>query len=117
MAGGFGVLFNKNPLALSLPDQISFAAQHSWGYGYWGPFLLDLEVSLQLLTLLHLPTQDSDPGCGLDELNRVLYDYSFVTSLHQTYGPGQGQGGYGSGLADDRPEVGRRQTLRLLYTS
>ena len=69
MAGGLGVLHNKNPLALPLHDQIYFAAQHSWGYGYWGPFLLDLD--------------DSDPGCGLSELNQVLYDYSFVTSLHQ----------------------------------
>ena len=31
MAGGLGVLFGKDPLALSLEDQISFAAQHSWG--------------------------------------------------------------------------------------
>merc|ERR1712004_36349 len=29
---------------------------------------------------------DNDPGCGLEELNKVLYDYSFVTALHQTYG-------------------------------
>jgi len=91
MAGGLGVLFGKDPLNLSLEDQISFAAQHSWGYGYWGPFLLDLD--------------DNDPGCGLEELNKVLYDYSFVTALHQTYGTNLEEAGYTSGTADDRPEL------------
>merc|ERR1719384_951727 len=91
MAGGLGVLYGKDPLTLSTADQLSFAAQHSWGYGYWGPFLLDLS--------------DTEPGCGLAELNRVLYDYTFVTALHQTYGPNAGEGGYSSGLSDDRPEV------------
>merc|ERR1712110_1042884 len=91
MAGGLGVLFGKDPLNLSLEDQISFAAQHSWGYGYWGPFLLDLD--------------DNDPGCGLEELNKVLYDYSFVTALHQTYGTNLEEAGYASGTADDRPEL------------
>merc|ERR1712203_833279 len=43
MAGGLGVLYGKDPLNLAIEDQISFAAQHSWGYGYWGPFLLDLD--------------------------------------------------------------------------
>ena len=23
---------------------LGWLAQHSWGYGYWGPFLLDFEV-------------------------------------------------------------------------
>jgi len=91
VSGGFGVLYDKDPLALSISDQLAFAAQHSWGYGYWAPFLLDLE--------------DSDPGCGLEDLNRVLYDYSFVTSLHQTYGSTLGAAGYASGAADDRPEI------------
>jgi hypothetical protein len=91
MAGGLGVLFGKDPLNLPLEDQISFAAQHSWGYGYWGPFLLDLN--------------DNDPGCGLEELNKVLYDYSFVTALHQTYGSNLEEAGYTSGAADDRPEL------------
>jgi len=91
MAGGLGVLFGKDPLNLALEDQISFAAQHSWGYGYWGPFLLDLD--------------DNDPGCGLEELNKVLYDYSFVTALHQTYGSNLEEAGYTSGNADDRPEL------------
>jgi len=91
MAGGLGVLYGKDPLNLAIEDQISFAAQHSWGYGYWGPFLLDLD--------------DNDPGCGLEELNKVLYDYSFVTALHQTYGTNLQEAGYTSGTADDRPEL------------
>ena len=31
MAGGLGVLYGKDPLTLSTADQLSFAAQHSWG--------------------------------------------------------------------------------------
>jgi len=91
ISGKLGVLYNKNPLALSVGDQLSFAAQASWGYGYWGPFLLDLD--------------DSDPGCGIEEFNQVVAEYSFITSLHQTYGSDVSQGGYTSGQADDRPEV------------
>jgi len=35
----------------------------------------------------------------------VLYDYSFVTALHQTYGTNLQEAGYTSGTADDRPEL------------
>lgn len=91
ISGKLGVLYNKDPLALSVGDQLSFAAQASWGYGYWGPFLLDLN--------------DADPGCGVEDFNRVVAEYSFITSLHQTYGNDISQGGYASGQADDRPEL------------
>jgi len=91
ISGKLGVLYNKDPLALSVGDQLSLAAQTSWGYGYWGPFLLDLG--------------DSDPGCGIEDFNKVVAEYSFITSLHQTYGTDISQAGYASGEADDRPEL------------
>jgi len=107
ISGKLGVLYNKDPLALSVGDQLSFAAQTSWGYGYWGPFLLDLN--------------DAEPGCGVEDFNRVLAEYSFITSLHQTYGSDISTGGYASGQADDRPELrayylaefGRKMKLEL----
>merc|ERR1712212_645203 len=40
MAGGLGVLFGKDPLNLALEDQISFAAQLSWGYGVMAPVVM-----------------------------------------------------------------------------
>ena len=52
-----------------------------------------------------LDLDDADPGCGVEDFNRVLSEYSFITSLHQTYGTDVSQGGYASGQADDRPEV------------
>jgi len=75
----------------TLGSSLGFAAQHSWGYGYWAPFLLDL--------------QDLDPGCGVEDFNEVLSQYSFVTSLYSVYDSNVGQGAYSSGHPDDRPEL------------
>ena len=63
----------------------------SRGYGYWAPFLLDL--------------QDTDPGCGVEEFNRVLAEYSFVTDLYSTYGQDVTGAAYTSTNPDNRPEV------------
>jgi len=76
---------------------LGWLAQHTWGYGYWGPFLLDFE--------------ELDPGCGVEDFNSVLADYSFVTSLYSTYGSQLDSGAYTSGHPDDRPE------LRAYYMS
>jgi len=70
---------------------LGWLAQHSWGYGYWGPFLLDL--------------QELDPGCGIEDFNKVLTEYSFVTSLYSTYDSDTSSGAYVSNLPDDRPEL------------
>jgi len=75
----------------TLGSSLGFAAQHAWGYGYWAPFLLDL--------------QDLDPGCGVENFNEVLSQYSFVTSLYSVYDSNVGQGAYSSGHPDDRPEL------------
>jgi len=75
----------------TLGSSLGFAAQHAWGYGYWAPFLLDL--------------QDLDPGCGVEDFNEVLSQYSFVTSLYSVYDSNVGQGAYSSGHPDDRPEL------------
>ena len=50
--------------------------------------------------------QELDPGCGVEDFNSVLADYSFVTSLYSTYGSQLDSGAYTSGHPDDRPEVG-----------
>ena len=102
ISGKLGVLYNKDPLALPVGDQLSFLAQASWGYGYWAPFLFDLN--------------DADPGCGVEDFNKVLAEYSFITALHQTYGTDISQGGYASGQADDRPEVKVQSTRFYLAT-
>jgi len=93
VSGSLGILHNKNPLALSQSDSIYLFAMNSWGYGYWGPYLLELS--------------DSDPGCGVEDFNRVIYEYSFVTSLEQVYGSDPGYGGFHSYNPDDRPELRR----------
>merc|ERR1719312_973877 len=51
------------------------------------------------------PALLSSPGCGVEDFNKVLAEYSFITALHQTYGTDISQGGYASGQADDRPEL------------
>ena len=61
------------------------------GYGYWAPYLLDL--------------QETDPGCGLEEFNRVVDEYSYVTDIYSTYGQDVTAAAYTSGHPDDRPEV------------
>jgi len=93
VSGTLGIVYNKDPLALSPSDQISLFAMNAWGYGYWGPYLLELS--------------DSDPGCGVEDFNKVVYEYSFVTSLEQVYGSDPGSTGFYSSNPDDRPEVRR----------
>merc|ERR1711976_142148 len=66
---------------------LGWTAQHAWGYGYWAPYLLDL--------------QEIDPGCGVEDFNKVLHQYSFVTSLYKVYENHD----YSSNEPDDRPEV------------
>ena len=60
-------------------------------YGYYGPFLLELS--------------EIDPGCGVEDFNKVVYEYNFVTSLHQVYGSNPATSGLTSNNPDDRPEV------------
>jgi len=91
VGGKLGVLYNQDPLDLTIGQQLSFSAYASWGYGYWAPFLMDID--------------ETDPGCGIEEFNKVVSEYSFVTSLHSTYGDDGVSGGYSSGLPDDRPEL------------
>jgi len=93
VSGSLGILHNKNPLTLSQSDQIYLFAMNSWGYGYWGPYLLELS--------------DSDPGCGVEDFNRVVAEYSFVTSLEQVYGSDPGYSGFHAYNPDDRPELRR----------
>ena len=50
-------------------------------------------------------SQELDPGCGIEDFNKVLADYSFVTSLYTTYGKELSSGAYSSHHPDDRPEV------------
>lgn len=99
IAGKLGVLdgAGNNLAAFTTPNHLSLAGQASWGYGYWGPYLMDID--------------DTDPGCGVEDFNKVVYEYRFITSLHQTYGPDSNSGGYTSGNSDDRPE------LRAYYLS
>ena len=49
--------------------------------------------------------QELDPGCGIEDFNKVLTEYSFVTSLYSTYDSDTSSGAYVSNLPDDRPEV------------
>jgi len=88
LSGSLGILYNKDPLTLTTADQISLIAMNSWGYGYWGPYLLELD--------------ETDPGCGVEDFNRVLYEYSFITSLQQVYGEDPGAVAQ---LPDNRPEL------------
>ena len=80
---------------------LGWLAQHSWGYGYWGPFLLDLK--------------DTEPGCGLEEFNRLVGEYSFVTNLYSTYGHDVSTGAYTSTDPDHRPEVESPEKIDPLY--
>jgi len=91
ISGGLGVTFGTDISSPQPATVLGWLAQHSWGYGYWGPFLLDL--------------QDTDPGCGLEEFNRVVAEYSFVTDIYATYGQDVTAGAYTSGNPDDRPEL------------
>ena len=56
VSGGLDVTTGSGS-SLDLGTVLGWLAQHTWGYGYWGPFLLDLE--------------DVDPGCGVEEWNKV----------------------------------------------
>jgi len=95
VSGGLGVTAGASGPTTGVV--LGWLAQHSWGYGYWGPFLLDFE--------------ELDPGCGLEDFNKVLGDYSFVTSLYTTYSKELSAGAYSSQHPDDRPE------LRAYYLS
>ena len=86
-----GVDLTTGPVVTTQAAVLGWLAQHSWGYGYWGPFLLDL--------------QDTDPGCGVEDFNRVVADYGYVTNLFSAYGHDVTLSGYTSGNPDDRPEV------------
>ena len=97
ISGGLGVTHNTF-LTATPATTLGFFAQHTWGYGYWGPYLLDL--------------QDTDPGCGIEDFNRVVADYGFVTNIFSTYGHDVTAAGYTSGNSDDRPEV-RGSTFTL----
>ena len=108
ISGGLGVTFGTDISSPQPSTVIGWLAQHSWfveyldikyfskwssprGYGYWAPFLLDL--------------QDTDPGCGQEEFNRTVAEYSFVTDLYSTYGQDVTGAAYTSGNPNDRPEV------------
>lgn len=95
ISGGLGVTAGATSPTTAVV--LGWLAQHTWGYGYWGPFLLDFE--------------ELDPGCGVEDFNKVLGDYSFVTSLYTTYGKDLQAGAYSSHHPDDRPE------LRAYYLS
>jgi len=105
LSGSLGILYNKNPAELSTSDQLSLLAMNSWGYGYWGPYLLELS--------------ETDPGCGVEDFNKVVYEYSYITSLDQVYGSDPAAFAYTN--ADDRPELrkyymgefGRKLKLKL----
>ena len=73
------------------------------GYGYWAPFLLDLE--------------ETEPGCGVEEFNRVVAEYSYVTDIYSTYGQDVTAGAYTSGNPDDRPEVVTLLTSLDIFTN
>ena len=51
-------------------DKIQALAQTLYGYGYWGPFVDDYE--------------NSKVNCGVDDLDRVLQEYSYVTDYSKT---------------------------------
>jgi len=91
ISGGLGVTFGTDISSPQPSTVIGWLAQHSWGYGYWAPFLLDL--------------QDTDPGCGQEEFNRTVAEYSFVTDLYSTYGQDVTGAAYTSGNPNDRPEL------------
>jgi len=89
LSGSLGILYGKNPLELTNADQISLLAMNSWGYGYWGPYLLELS--------------ETDPGCGVEDFNKVVYEYSYVTNLKEVYGTDPSA--YAITNSDDRPEL------------
>jgi len=91
ISGGLGVTFGTDISNPQPATVLGWLAQHSWGYGYWAPFLLDLE--------------ETEPGCGVEEFNRVVAEYSYVTDIYSTYGQDVTAGAYTSGNPDDRPEL------------
>jgi len=91
ISGSLGILHGKDPMALSSADQISLLGMNAWGYGYWGPFLLTLE--------------DAEPDCGVKDFNRVVAEYSFITSLDQVYGDNYSSNKYTN--PDNEPELRR----------
>lgn len=88
LSGTMGILYNKDPTTLSTGDKIYITAMNTWGYGYWGPYLLELD--------------ELEPGCGVEEFDKVVNEYSFITSLRQVYGSSYGAA---SSNPDDRPEL------------
>ena len=80
MANFLGMLFgiaggvegNPNSTEWSISERIQVAAQTLYGYGYAGPFLMELE--------------DKTLECGDEEgLNRVLDKYSYMQNLSETF--------------------------------
>lgn len=57
---------------LGFGDQLQVAAQVLYGYGYWGPFLLELE--------------EARLSCGVYDFDSVLAEYGFLTEMASTYG-------------------------------
>ena len=43
---------------------LGWLAQHTWGYGYWGPFLLDFEVKIGILYHLSSNIMTMFAGAG-----------------------------------------------------
>jgi len=91
VSGSLGILNGVTNNALTAPQGIYLAAMNSWGYGYWGPYLLELD--------------DVDPGCGVNDFKKLVYEYNFITSLDHVYGSDLSSGGYAGDNSDDRPEL------------
>ena len=66
--------------------------------------------------LYHPLIKELDPGCGLEDFNKVLGDYSFVTSLYTTYSKELSAGAYSSQHPDDRPEVNLALMSQVMLT-
>jgi len=91
VSGTLGILNGVTGNSLTAAQSIYLASMNSWGYGYWGPYLLELD--------------DVDPGCGVTDFKKLVYEYNFITSLDDVYGPDLGSGGYAGVSSDDRPEL------------
>jgi hypothetical protein len=91
VSGTFGILHGALGASLTPAQSTYLVAMNSWGYGYWGPYLLELD--------------DVDPGCGVEDYEQLVYEYNFITSLDHVYGPHLGSGGYAGQSSDDRPEL------------
>lgn len=63
---------NPNLGQISEGARTQVTAQLLYGYGYWGPFLLEFE--------------ESTLDCGTYDLKSVLEEYGFLTDMEHNYG-------------------------------